>query len=147
MDSKDLAAGGLLASVGLYATVMAATTYEIGTFSQMGPGIFPTIVGSLLFGVGLVILISALRRPRAGIPVPEYRSLGFVLLALVLFALSVRSLGLVPAIFLMTAAAIRADDKVSLFGSVPIAVALSILSILVFRIGLDLPFQIARWPF
>ena len=146
-DYADVIAGSLLTAIGLLAGGVAWSNYHVGTFTRMGPGMFPTLVGVLLAGVGLLVLVPALFRIGPPLPKPDYRAFFFVLLALSVFALTIRSFGLIPAIVLLTITSVLADNKLGVVGTIILAIVLSALAVLIFQVGLSIPLESIKWPF
>jgi len=110
----------------------------------MGPGMFPTLVGSLLAILGIVIALRGLRRE--GAPPDRFHLRPFVLLllAIAIFALAVEPLGLFVTILLAVAVAGFADRELSRLAMAITAVALAIGSCIVFVKLLGLQLEI--WP-
>jgi putative tricarboxylic transport membrane protein len=145
-DYRDIIGGCLLIVIGLWATLQAWLDYPLGTVSHMGPGMFPAGVGVLLAGIGLLVFVPALFRVGLALPKPDYRAFFFVLLSLVVFGLTVDTLGLIPATALLTIAAVLADNKLGVIGTVVLAVVLAAIAILIFRVGLGIPLKPFKWP-
>src|SRR6476646_2773371 len=98
--SKDIAAGLLCMAIGAFFGLQAIFQMELGAASRMGPGYFPLIVASVLVGLGLVTFVQGLAAERSVLGPVSIRGVILVTLAPVLFGLSVRPLGLAPAIAL-----------------------------------------------
>ena len=97
-SAKNVLAGLTFIGFGL-AFAAGATAYDIGDPVRMGPGFFPLVIGVLLAILGVVIAAtpSADEEP---ITAPPWRAAGLILGGIVVFGLTVRGLGLLPAIFL-----------------------------------------------
>jgi hypothetical protein len=145
-DYRDIIGGCLLMVIGLWATLQAWLDYPLGTVSHMGPGMFPAGVGVLLAGMGLLVFVPALFRIRQASPKPDLRAFFFVLTSLVIFSLTVDTLGLIPATALLTVVAVFADNKLDLIGTVVLAVVLAAIAVLIFRVGLGVPLEPFKWP-
>lgn len=145
-DHIDLVGGILLLGIGLLTAIYASSHYSLGTPSNMGPGMFPTILGSILAVLGVMVIVPAFMRAEA-LPPLEYRSLIFVIASLLVFALILQHFGLVPAVAALTLTAALASPYFSLIQSIIIAIALSVIAVLTFTVGLGVPISIARWPF
>lgn len=143
---RDIIGGAAVTLAGSFTIVHAMTTLNIGTVSQMGPGMFPVALGAILVGLGFTILIPAFVGGGGEMPRVNFRSLAMVGASMVAFALIARPLGLVPAIFALTFIAGRADGKMSLAGTVLLAAGLSLVVTLIFRVGLGLRLPIFNWP-
>ena len=146
VDYRDVIAGALLIILGLFAGFYATANYKVGTLQQMGPGMFPSGLGFLLAGLGVLVLVPALFRAGT-LPKPDFRQLVSVLAGTLMFALTINVLGMVPAIFLLTIASVLADDKLGIVGTLVLCVVLSGLAVVIFRAGLEIPLYLFIWPF
>lgn len=145
-DYRDILGGGLLVVLGLWAGFHAITHFDLGTVNRMGPGMFPASLGFLLAGLGALIAAPGFFRTGT-LPTVDWRPMIFVFIAVTLFAVSVTSLGMIPAVVLLTFAAVAADTKIGWKGAIVLAIGLSILAYLIFRIGLGIVLEPFRWPF
>lgn len=145
-DYKDIIGGALLIAIGGFAAAYAGARYSLGTITQMGPGMFPTVLGGLLIALGILIIIPAL--VRAG-EMPTFEVLPFlsVILGIAGFALAIEPLGLVPAIVILSVVSVAADPRLSFLQSLLVAAALAVMCSIIFRYGLGISLQLARWPF
>jgi len=145
-DYRDVLAGGLLASAGIFVALYAARHYALGTLNQMGPGMFPVWLGAILAVIGATILISGLLRPGPEFK-PDVRPFVAVIAGLVAFVLTVDVLGMIPAIVLLVAAAAFAERPYRPLTVLILGAALASIAVLVFRVGLGVPIEPMRWPF
>jgi hypothetical protein len=134
---KDILSGLIFVVFGA-AFGYAASGYELGTAFRMGPGYFPLVLASALVLLGIAIVIKGVTAAAADTPVGSvpWRGAVLILAALVYFGATVRGLGLVPALFgaaLLSALASRLNTPVA---SLVIAVALTLLCVLIFHYGL-----------
>jgi len=146
VDFQDLIGGILLILMGTATAVYAYASYELGTVRQMGPGMVPTALGCLLVIFGLLILGPAFTRRRP-MPRADMRPFLAVCAGIALFAVGARYFGLVPAVVMLTGAAVLGDRKVGIPGFLILAVVLSIISVVVFIYGLGIQINAFRWPF
>ncbi|MCX8995539.1 tripartite tricarboxylate transporter TctB family protein [Rhizobiaceae bacterium BDR2-2] len=137
---------GLFLIVAGLVALWIARDYDIGTFISMGPGFFPVAVSGCLvvFGV-LVLLMSGRDLPegerRAGTPVPflhRLRVLAAIAGAIVLFGLTLRSLGLPVAAFLLVFVAGLARPVEHPLVAIATAAVLSAFTTLLFVVLLKL---------
>lgn len=140
-DTTDITTGLLLMAVAaLFA--WGTTDLTIGTAFRMGPGYFPMILSGLLFLLGAIITLRALRagenQPLGNI---AWRGMLFILPAPIFFGLTVRGLGFVPALFCTALIAAMASRKMRLHYALLLAVLVTIFSTLVFSYALGLPFR------
>ncbi len=144
-DPTDLIGGGLLVVVGV-AVALYAMRYSFGTLTRMGPGFFPTVLGGLLAGLGLLVLLPALRR-NGEWPVVHWRPLFTILISVAAFALTVRPFGMVPATFVLVTVAALAQHEVRFLPTLILCAGLSLLGVLVFAQGLGVLIPAFNWPF
>ena len=122
---------------------------ELGTWLRIGPGGLPLVLSILLALLGVVILVAALRVEGEPIGKLAWRGMLFILLAPIVFGLTVRPLGFVPAVFITAMIASFASYKMTPLFALALSVLLTIFSVLVFSYGLGLPFErfgpMLRW--
>ncbi|MER2634384.1 MAG: tripartite tricarboxylate transporter TctB family protein [Rhizobiaceae bacterium] len=147
VDMKDAIGGVLVAVLGMGVATQSILFYQIGTVRHMGPGMFPTIIGLLLAGVGALIAVPAFFRQ--GIPLPdfEWRPLLTVLAAIAVFGLTLERFGLVVAVVGMTIMSVTADRKPSFGRFVWLPLGLALGAVLVFRIALGMNIPVFVMPF
>ncbi len=136
ISRDDLFAGGLFVVLGLF-FALEALNYDLGTPFRMGPGFLPLVLGCTLVALGLAVAGKGLRRPADAPknPVP-WRAIGLITLSVLFFALTVRGLGFVPVVFVSVLITAFASTSTRLPGALAIALGLTLLSTLVFVIGL-----------
>jgi hypothetical protein len=118
--------------------------YGTGTMHRMGPGLFPTLVGLLLAGLGLVIAARAFAID--GLPVPRFHARPVIvsLIAIALFGAALAHLGLiaaVAAVVLVGALASRESRPLETAGLVVVLIVFSV-GVFVWLLGLPIPL----WP-
>lgn len=140
-DKQDMIAGAVLGSFGLFVALYAGFNYEFGTTASMGPGYFPTVLGGILAGLGLVIMALSVRRvPPVAWQAPfTLRPFLAVLAAVLVFATLILKVGLVPATIAMTLVGSLAEPKFRLQRAILLGVALALMSWLIFKVGLKMP--------
>jgi hypothetical protein len=135
---KDVLAGLAFVVIGLGFTVVAMT-YGIGSATQMGPGSFPLVLGLILTGLGGFIAARGLADGEVGpIGTVPWRAVILIVGAVIVFGLTVRSLGLAPSTFLATFMSALASRRTTLPIAVLIAIGLTVVSVLVFVFALSL---------
>ena len=120
--------------------------YPAGDSNRMGPGYFPTLLSLILLGLGLTALVMAFL-PRESQPPPEttdWRGLGLVLGAVLLFGLLLPYAGFVLSVFVLVGVASLAGGESRLWETLVLAAVLAVLGVGVFGVGLELQFPI--WP-
>ncbi len=139
---KDLLAGLIFIGFGL-AFGYAALGYDIGTALRMGPAYFPLVLAGIMVVLGLAITIQSFFVGPDELPVGRVPWLGVVLIitALVFFGLTVRGLGLAPALFVTTFMSAFASERTGLVGALVLAALLVAIAMAIFVWGLGLPLR------
>ena len=141
---QDVVGGVLLIGVGaaFYAGTMRL---RMGTLISMGPGYFPRAVAIMLICVGIAIVVMGILN-RQKLNMPEVRPFVCVLGAVAVFALTVRQLGLIPAMFLGVLVAAGGDSTSRFWRAAMLAAGAGVAAWLIFRVGLGLQLPGFRTP-
>ena len=130
---------GLTFTVFGAAFAVGATAFDLGDPVRPGPGFYPLLVGVLLSALGLAIVVRKEDADDEGVmALPSWRPVGAIVGALLVFALIVRGAGLVPAVFVAAFVASLASRATGVVGAVAMAVGLTVLSVLIFVVALNL---------
>ena len=140
---KDFYAGVHFVAVGIAAIVIGAN-YPLGTAARMGPGYFPRILGILLILLGSALALRALKLKGDPMPRWHWRPTIIVLGSVVLFGAIVNSVGLALSTVILIVLSSAASPEFRPKESLVSGIALAVLSISVFVIGLKL--QLPIWP-
>lgn len=143
-EKRETIAIGTIFAIGSLA-IAEASNYRFGWLNQPGPGFFPTLVGAFLVAMALLMSIDAvLSRPVLAYKEDRMRlrPILFIPCAVGAFAALVESWGLAPAIFVSTQLAALADEQSTIAQSLVLAVAASILVVVVFIGLLGLPIDV-----
>lgn len=135
---RDAAAGGIFILFGVAFGLNALLELEIGTALRMGPGYFPMILGALLIALGAAIVIQGIRLENVSLAPPSWRALVLILLSPLVFGLTVRGLGLVPAILLTATVAVFASRRTNLVTAISVPIGLTVICVPIFKFGLGL---------
>lgn len=134
----DVLGGGVFVVIG-GAFVVASLGYELGTPLRMGPGYFPLVVGGILAALGLAIvakgLIAGEMLEFGSVP---WRAVIVIVAAVVFFGLTVRGLGFAPTVAVTAFLTALASHRIRLLTAVAIAAGLTVASVLIFVVGLQL---------
>ena len=122
--------------------VAIARGYGLGTTLRMGPGYFPTVLGALLVGIGIVSLGRA--RLRDGSPIEPVRPAGILAIcgATLAFGLLVRGAGLVVALPLLVVLSARASVHFRWRPTLALAAGLTLFCVAIFLKGLGVPLPV-----
>jgi len=140
---KDFFAGLMFIAFGLGAIIIGSG-YPLGAAARMGPGYFPRILGILLLVLGGALSIRGLRLEGAKITLESPRPLIIVIGSVVLFAMTVSTLGLVLSSILLIVVSSAASKEFRWKEALVSGVILSALSVAGFIWGLGLQFSV--WP-
>jgi putative Mn2+ efflux pump MntP len=126
--------------------VVTAAAYPIGTTRAMGPGYVPLALGAILVVLGLgIILVEGRSREPERLDIPGIRPLIWIPAAVLAFALTIRTFGLAPAVFLTAYISTLADREIGVVRAVVLAACLTVASVLVFKWGLGLQMEVWKW--
>ena len=140
-DNQDFWAGVMLIAVGMTAIVIARN-YPFGTSLRMGPGYFPTVLGSILALFGLWFIAKAFRSTEKIEAGWSLRALVVIPVALVLFGILMSYGGFVPALVVLIFGSALASDEFNLIEVMLLTVGLTIGCTAVFIWGLGLPYPL-----
>jgi len=136
----------VLLAIGIFVTSYTLTHYSLGRLNNMGPGMVPMLLGGILVGLGAALLLLGLLRGGERI-YADHRTALFVLSGVILFALSIERAGMVPAIVLLIVTSTLPDRKFTFSGRLVLAAGVSVVTVLIFKLGLGMPYAIVKWPF
>jgi putative tricarboxylic transport membrane protein len=143
-SSQDFWTGCAFVAFGA-ATVALAREYPLGSAARMGPGYFPTVLGALLAGIGLLVLLKSLTSTAGGEVGRLHPWLLLrVLIAVAAFAVLLNPLGLVLTAVVVVMLAASAGHEFRFGEALADATALALLSYLLFIWGLNQPLPV--WP-
>jgi hypothetical protein len=140
---KDFWAGLFFIAVAV-GFMLLSTQYNTGDMHRMGPALFPTLVGALLAGLGLIIAARSFVIDGPPVPRLHVRPVLISIIAISLFGVVLAHFGLVAAVAVLVAVAAFASNE-----SKPLEIAGLIVALIVFSVGvfawlLGLPIQL--WP-
>lgn len=140
IDRTNAICGLVFIATGLFFAAQSLTL-ELGTALRMGPGMFPLILALVLTLLGGIILLQATRSTGEPWEPLARRGMIFILPAPVLFGMTVRGLGFVPALFLAAFFASFASRRMKPLWAFVLALAITLFSLGVFSYALGLPFE------
>jgi hypothetical protein len=136
---KDISAGAICIIIGGFFVINAVMNLNMGTIFRMGSGYFPVFLGGILVVLGAVIALRAAYSTQTpfseGVP---WRALSLIGLAPIVFGLTVRSLGLAPAMFLTVTLSAFASRRMELLLAVILGLGFTLFCSLLFKFGLGL---------
>lgn len=140
---RDHYAGALMILVGVFAGYVA-TTYDIGSLSEMGPGFFPLVLSVLIAALGVGIAASAggtegeahgpmAHSRRVGV---DFRGWAAILAGVVAFIALGRYAGMAPATFACVFLSAMGDRQNTWKTAAALALGLTVFAVVVLAFGL-----------
>lgn len=144
-NKQDFWSGVMFVALGL-GFAWKATSYTMGTAARMGPGYFPYWLGILMALLGLFIALGSLRAKAEQTEIGsfDFKILGIIVLAVVLFGVLLKPAGLIVSLFVLVIVSSMASHEHSWKVSILNAIFLTIMCWAAFVKGLGLVFPI--WP-
>jgi putative tricarboxylic transport membrane protein len=152
-DPRELSAGACLLGIAAVAT-WQGYDLELGTLRQMGPGMLPRVLAVLVGLCGAAIGLRSFFQPGSAPAVATggargawaaWRPSVFLLLATLVFGLSVRPLGLVVAAPLAIVISTLASPETKRLESLWFALGMTAFCLVLFKRLLSLPIPVAPW--
>ena len=135
--TKDFLSGAMFVAFGAV-TLYFGQNLAIGTAVRMGPGYVPRMLSMILLGLGLVICVLALVNGGEAVEKPKWKPITLVTIGIVCFGLLLERAGLLPALAVLILISSLAGEEFKLLEVIGNIVVLSILCVLVFKVGLGM---------
>jgi len=157
--NKDYYAGAAMMVIGLGVAVQGSR-YDLGSLARMGPGFFPTALGTILTLLGIAIALSATNSKGAGKGAvatspgnvtaekrtqPEWRGWFCITAAIVLFIVLGQYGGLLPATFVVVFVSAMGDKQNTWRQAAVLALAMVLIAFVVFHWALKVQFPLFQW--
>lgn len=113
-----------------------------GTAVRMGPGYFPLILCGVMGVLGLIVLVSGLRRPAAAPGEVAWQALAILTMSVLAFGFLLHPLGFLPTLFLVALLSAFASRKASPGQAVLLAAGIAAFCWAIFILGLGLPLSL-----
>jgi len=139
--SQDAVAGLVFLAIAIYVGVSTLLQLDIGTLEQMGPGFFPLSLSGILGLIGVLVLLRVQPDEEAQPPV-NWRAVILIGAAPIAFGLTVRSLGLIPALLISIGLAVLSSNSIGLIRSLAIVVGVTAFCVVVFKFGIGVPYDL-----
>jgi Tripartite tricarboxylate transporter TctB family len=135
--SKDFLSGVLFIAFGL-AALWFGRNLAPGTAVRMGPGYVPHMLSYIMLFLGLIIAVVALYTGGERVETPQWRPITLVTIGIVVFALLFETTGMFPALVALVLIASFGGDEFKLTEVIANIAVLTILCIIVFKVGLGM---------
>jgi hypothetical protein len=110
----------------------------VGTTVRMGPGYVPHMLSYIMLVLGFIIAVLALVYGGEKVEAPKWKPITMVTIGIVVFALLFETTGMFPALVALILIASLGGDEFKLWEVLANIVVLTVLCILVFKIGLSM---------
>jgi predicted MFS family arabinose efflux permease len=138
MNDRNLARGLFLMALSL-AFGLTAFKYPIGDFARAGPGLFPVLISSLLFLIGMATVIRSRFVEKSALTLNP-RNIGIILGSLIGFAVVTMFVNMFAAIVFMVFFATMAGSNYSWKRNVKISIGLCLMALVFAKLlGMNLP--------
>ena len=141
--SKDFLSGVMFIVFGLVALYFGRNL-QMGTTVRMGPGYVPHMLAYIMLALGGIISVIALLTPGEITEAPKWKPITMVTVGIVCFALLFESAGLIPALVVLILIASLGGEEFKITEVLLNMVVLSILCIVVFKVGLQMNISVIR---
>ena len=139
--TKDFLAGLMFLAFGVVALYFGRHL-AVGTGVRMGPGYVPRALAFILMGLGGIISLVALVSGSEPVEKPKWKPITLVTIGIFVFAALFERTGMFPALVALILIASAGGDEFKLTEVIGNIVVLTILCILVFKIGLSMNISI-----
>jgi hypothetical protein len=149
LHKRDFYAGGLMTLLGA-GVALDSSTYDVGSLTHMGPGMFPLMLGVVLTFIGILIfgtsLVTPLGEDEHILPrQKEWRGWFCIIAGPVLFIIFGHFFGMAPATFMCVFVSALGDRTATLKSSALLGLIITVPGVLLFSYVLKLPFPLFRW--
>lgn len=135
--SKDFLSGVMFIAFGL-AALYFGRNLAMGTTVRMGPGYVPHMLAYIMMFLGLLIAVVALVTGGEPAEAPKWRPITLVTIGILVFAALFERFGMFPALVALVLIASAGGEEFKLLEVIGNIVVLTILCILVFKVGLSM---------
>ena len=134
---KDFLSGVMFIVFGLVA-LWFGRNLQMGTTVRMGPGYVPHMLAYIMMVLGGIISVIALVTPGEITEAPKWKPITMVTIGIVIFALLFESTGMFPALVALVFIASLGGDEFKFLEVIGNIAVLTILCVLVFKVGLSM---------
>jgi Tripartite tricarboxylate transporter TctB family len=141
--SKDFLAGLMFLAFGV-AALYFGRHLAVGTAVRIGPGYIPRALSFILLGLGGLISVLALVNGSEPVEAPRWKPITLVTIGIVCFALLFERAGMLPALIALVAISSFASEEFKLAEVIGNMVVLTILCVIVFKLGLGMNISVIQ---
>jgi hypothetical protein len=139
--SKDFLSGVMFIAFGL-AALYFGRNLQMGTTVRMGPGYVPHMLAYIMMSLGGIITVVALVTRGEQTEAPKWKPITMVTIGIICFAALFERAGLLPALVALVLIASLGGEEFKLTEVLGNMIALAVLCVLVFKVGLGMNISI-----
>ena len=133
----------MFAGFGVLALVMGSNL-AVGTAIRMGPGYVPRMLSYILIALGIAIIVRAVIAPGEPIERFRWKPTTMITIGVVVFALLFETAGLAPALVALIFLSALGGQEFKLIETILACITLTILCIVIFKLGLGMNISIIQ---
>ena len=141
---KDFWSGLIFIAAGSFIAIYGYTHYAYGSALRMGPGYFPTWLGTLTTILGLLVFVRSFFLNGPPVPQFNWRPILFIIIGCVIYGYILKPVGLLIATVILTTVSAFGGHEFKWKEAVWLSLAMAIMSWVIFVYALKLPFPL--WP-
>ena len=141
--SKDFLSGLMFIAFGL-AALYFGRHLAVGTAVRMGPGFVPRALSYILLALGGIICVFALVSAGEPAEAPKWKPITLVTIGIVAFALLFERAGMLPALIALVGISSFANEEFKIVEVLGNMVVLTILCVIVFKLGLGMNISVIQ---
>ena len=139
--SKDFLSGVMFIAFGL-AALYFGRNLQMGTTVRMGPGYVPHMLAYIMMSLGGILTVVSLVTQGEPTEAPKWKPITMVTIGIICFAALFERAGLLPALVALVLIASLGGEEFKLTEVLGNMVALAVLCVLVFKVGLGMNISI-----
>ena len=140
-QNVDILSGLMFMGVG-GAGMYMALDYPFGSALRMGPGYFPTVLGGIMFAMGVYTLLMGIKRQDKVKRTWSVRALIILPISTLVFGFMMEHAGFVPAVIVLSLVAATASPEFHWIEQAVLAVGLVVGCVGLFIWGIGLPYPL-----
>jgi len=125
--------------------VTVSRAYPMGSAMQMGPGYFPTVIGSILVVLGAIIAATSLKSEGEGLEPFAWRPMILLSAGFAIFGWAIDHVGFIPALFMLIVVCSASGREFRWVEVLIMSIVLIAGCWALFIRGLDLPYPLLQW--
>lgn len=141
--SKDFLSGLMFIAFGLIALYFGRHL-AVGTAVRMGPGYVPRALSYILLALGGIICVFALVSPGEPVEAPKWKPITLVTIGILAFAALFERTGMLPALVALVGISSLANEEFKVMEVIGNMVVLTILCVIVFKLGLGMNISVVN---